>query len=442
LATVYSLTEQGTFAIEHSLFKTVDQVRIRGHYYSDKPPLYVVWLATVYTIVKTVAGLAFETSPRAVFFILSFMGSGVFCLFLGILFHRQGTKRGWPQPLAFLGGAGVIFSTWIFSFGGTINNHVPAAALLMTAYFVLNEARHEDPRKVRLLLGGTLLGLVLNLDLPTGGLFALCVIAGMVRGMSRQSLIEPLLVAGGFMVFGVGILAALNFAAHGSFLPAYMVDGAYDYPGNIHTNRMAGLHKPDDLAVHLISALVGSRGIFSYMPLLLLALPGVWFVRHQLSRMDGCFLVGTLLTACFYLTQCGDFGGWAYGLRFLIPLVPPLFWMTLRWIHESHSRRLHALAVALGLWGVITSGVGAYQPWPVCDEGAASKSHAIEKGFRNTFLLNLRCLLHESSLTRPLGYRMGAWYLGNKDHDILTLSFLNMNKDRFSRKLLDGPPPK
>src|SRR5262245_37387938 len=95
LATVESLVDRGTFAIDDSIFVrvppenapydakelqqtgTLDRLRIDGRYYSDKSPIPAVLLASAYAIVQGITGLSAAESPYLFCWLMNFLGGGL-----------------------------------------------------------------------------------------------------------------------------------------------------------------------------------------------------------------------------------------------------------------------------------------------------------------------------------------------------------------------------
>ncbi len=433
LATVESLIERGTFRIDQSRFQTVDKVRIEGHFYSDKPPLYVLWLAAGYGVARTLAGLTFDRNGPAVIWWLNFLGGGLFATILTVLFFSRGVRAGFrPRTSAALAVA-VILGTWLFSYSTTLNNHVPSACLLWSALLCLERAL-ESGRVRAFLWSGVLLGLTLNLDIPHGLFFSAAALGVILGRPAPGRWKQAGACAGGVILLGLGFMV-LNQVAHGSWRPAYLVPGGYGFPGDIHQAVYAG--QPD--AAHYLAyaghALAGSRGLFSYMPVLLLALPALLARKTPLIASIRRFvLAGTLLSFLYHLSRTNDLGGWAYGYRFFIPLIPLLFWaavVEVKSARRTWERRLFWPLVAAG---VITAAVGAYNPWPVCDESAATSADAVEKGLRNTFVINLSALLYESPSFRPLAERIIRAYAGDRAWPLLTMTYVNQGREALARQ--------
>src|SRR6185503_530063 len=191
---------------------------------------------------------------------------------------------------------------------------------------------------------------------------------------------------GGLVV--AALVAGIDVLAYGNPLPAYLIPGAFDFPGGVHTGRREGLRAVDAVLSNGFHQLFGERGVFSYQPVLLLAIPFVLRWR-RLSVLDRWSGAAVLLLVAYYATFTGEFGGWSFGFRFLIPLVPLLFWWAARWTWERPRRAWRVVFAALCLVGLITSAIGALNPWPVVYEGSATAPGAVEHYVRSPLLANV-----------------------------------------------------
>src|SRR5262249_53598710 len=96
LATVESLVDHGTWAIDDSIFVraggssrspyrdnaliqngTLDKLWINGHYYSDKSPVPALLMAGMYEVWKLLTGLTAAASPERFCFVMTLMTSGL-----------------------------------------------------------------------------------------------------------------------------------------------------------------------------------------------------------------------------------------------------------------------------------------------------------------------------------------------------------------------------
>ena len=92
-ATVQSLVEKGTFAIEGSQFPTVDRVKIRGRFYSNKPLLFSVFLSGLYAPLHWIGGLRFSVDRNVLISLLTVLGVVPFSLLLTCPFPAAAVQR-------------------------------------------------------------------------------------------------------------------------------------------------------------------------------------------------------------------------------------------------------------------------------------------------------------------------------------------------------------
>ena len=116
LAAVQSMVDQGTFAVDKSIFHTVDVGRINGHFYSDKPIVFTAWLAVAYGVIKNICNISFANSRHFAIYLINLIGISSFTFALCLMFFsrlkREPGKCWIKSGLAF----SLIFCTWIFSY--------------------------------------------------------------------------------------------------------------------------------------------------------------------------------------------------------------------------------------------------------------------------------------------------------------------------------------
>ena len=118
----------------------------------------------------------------------------------------------------------------------------------------------------------------------------------------------------------------------------------------------------------------------------------------------------TLVFAAFYIVLTNEFGGWAYGFRYLIPAIPVWSFLAGRWVLPVSGKKaricLGAVSAVLLVWGVVTSFVGAYFPFCCSYEGFRTPPKHFSQSVRSSFGGNLLCWSYEhhpdSALTRTL----------------------------------------
>jgi hypothetical protein len=233
------------------------------------------------------------------------------------------------------------------------------------------------------------------MDLPIG--FFTCVINLFVLYFAgKKDLKNVLWGACGSGIIGLFIIG-LNYYAYGTILPLYIAHGGGTYTPGTDQKSHPG---------YLFETLIGYRGFFIYQPLMFFAIPGLWnMCRKKLPTAWGA-LAACLSGIVFYCYMTNEYGGAAYGFRYLIPLIPVLWYFAGIWLLEKKGRMIRSLAVCLILWGAAASLVGAYAPFGLAFEGHRSPPGHITRVIRSSFTGNLLAWSYEndpdSLLTRSL----------------------------------------
>ena len=433
-ATVQSLVENGTFSIDNSMFKTEDRVLIKGHFYSDKPPLLSVSLASIYWIMNNVFHLSFAANYHLCVFVLNLACGAVFSTVLYYVFLFQLKSRDVPFGLKVMLSTALILCTWIFSFGVSVNNHSPAACVFFIFFYFMNRIA-ANGKTLDFFLGALSAGILFNLDMPAGFFSAIaCMSMVFLLPLRERALRMPVFLSGFFIP--VLFMMLINFMAYGSAVPAYMVPGAYEFQGNIHSSGVAGLHRPADGLGYFLNILGGYRGLFLYMPALLFIFPALWSERKKMNAEAVIVLISISVIIAFYGVFTGDYGGWSYGFRFLIPVIPVLWYYIALWIMDNYkSKMLMRILYILLMIGLFTSWVGAYNPWPVCFEGAATSKGSVEEKIHFPLTANLLCISYENSPESSItDFMMEKIYGRELAEKYLVKSFLNMKKLNMLKK--------
>ena len=437
LALVQSMIDHGTFAVEKSSFRTVDVGKLNGHFYSDKPILFSAWLAGVYAFVKHVLMISFQPIRNNAIYLINLLGVSVFTIGLYWLFLRRLKRETGCFYLKTALAASLIFCTWIFSYTVSINNHT-VAAFLVFGLFLMTEKAIEPGEKSRsfiAFLAGLAGGLLCAVENPVGGIFSLASMACLLTsGQKQRWKMLGLFFVGGLIP--AAAMAALDYCGWGNILPVYLIKDAYNFKGNIHSTDLAGLRRPENYFIYFFNITLGARGLFSHLPFLLLIFPAMLIPK-------GCFPKGALrwfLIACgvtilFYALFTGDYGGWAYGFRFLIPIIPILYLVICKWLLQDAKKFFMIIAWPLLAVGLVTSAIGAYNPWPVCAEGASTNKKSIDVKIESPLKANLLCILYE------FGGPKQAFESGLYDHNTVKyyLPKALMNMGRLRKSTPDNP---
>jgi len=390
-AQIESLVDRGERYIDASRYRwTVDKVRLDGHSYSNKPPLLSLAGAAVYRVLKGVTGWSFATHEGRVVKVVTVALVGLpFALLVAGFFLAlapQPPRTRWLLTVALAAG------TLLTSFAGTLNNHVPAAALLLAG--VLAAQRGAGA------WAGLATGLAVCVDVLPGAGFAPVVLLLAQRAGGRQALARCVAgLAAMAVVFG-----AADYAILGSPLPPKLVPGAVD-ESSAFGAAAGGVLLPERWSYPL-ECLFGWHGLFTVSPVLLFGAAGLAIACRR--PPEGVPLLaaravaaGVVLQVVGHLLLAGSYGGWSYGFRYLIPVMPLL----LLFAPQALTPRVVPLFLAALAVSVLFALLGAYHPWPPAYEQEARKD-PVASLVRNPIGGNAACWLVEhaprSALRRSL----------------------------------------
>jgi hypothetical protein len=362
-AQIEALVDLGSTSIERSRFgATIDRVELDGRSYSNKPPLLALVGAAVYAPLAAVTGWRLgdpTTGGRAITVLVLVLVAlpAAWCVasFDRLLARHPGLAPRWRAATTVALAAGTL----LWSYSGTLNNHVPAAALLVAALAATAGGRP--------LVAGLACGLAGAIDhLPGFGL------APFLGWAAARAAPAPRRAAVHFAAgVGAGLVAALaaNRTVTGSALPAKMLAGAIDLSATAGP-ELGGVVLPQG-AGYPLEVLFGGHGLFLVSPVLVAGAAGLvaaWrrppFASATLWRALGA---GIAVQIVGHALIAGSYGGWAYGFRYLLPIQPLLLVAAPAILGGRGGRWL--LAVAL-LPSVAFAGLGAYHPWPPAFEQA------------------------------------------------------------------------
>jgi hypothetical protein len=355
-AVIEALVDHHRWNIDQTRFgaMTEDVAQVEGLTYSNKPVFLAVWGAAAYAVLKHALGWTFADEPGRVVYAVTFWCSGLatiaFFLLLTWALRRDGrVPAGWEPVVALA----VALGTTLFSYSGTLNNHVPNALALLAA---LLAARAGRPA-----LSGALVGVVVLLDSIFGATFAAALLVYWARAHRTR-----LFLAG--LVPAAIVFLAVNQAATGFPLPLYL--RPIEAGANpAHIQNFDGVSLSWDYPFQI---LFGYRGFVSYSPILALPLLDVPRILSAVRRaplaLESLAALATGAVIAFHAAFIGAFGGWAFGFRFFVPLVA-VYALYLPGV-LSRLRKPFVLLLAPSM---VVAAVGAYCPWPPSYVGEHSR---------------------------------------------------------------------
>ncbi len=322
LAAIESLVDRHTFAIDRSPFVTGDKYLYNGHFYSDKPPVFNLAGAAIAVALRAVKIDIVRQSKIVLVPITIVLIALPFALAVGTLFallRLLGVDERWAASVATIAGS----ATLAFPYATVLINHVPAAALLLAALYVLARVR-RDGHATAPALAGMILAIGVGIDTS---FVVFLVLAPIVLG--RPTPRAYLVYAAGAIPV-LGVLALTNLGLSGNVRPPDTNAPLFDWPGSkfAHGN-LAGtvVHRtPAATLAYAFNMLAGVRGLFLYSPILVF---GVYALVLQLrdrgttgvQRTMATFVaVATTLYVASAVIATIDFGGYAYGMRTFVSI--------------------------------------------------------------------------------------------------------------------------
>lgn len=365
LATAQSLVERGTLRIDDSNFETIDKVKIRGHFYSDKPPLMSLLLAAEYLPLWGM-GLRLSTQMNVAYFLLTLGTMGISYLLCVACFYDSLRLVGTEQQHRVIATGGLALGTIYLTWSTTLSNNGLAASWLFIGFYLLLRARASARQKLLLLLSGLCVSFAAVVDYPVALFYvAFAAYVGAHRGLRRNSVyfLLPLLLT---------LLPTLiiNYQVSGRLRPVEITPELYRYPGSYwlaSREKLSGIQR-NPLAFALrygASCLFGSQGFLLYNPLLLLA---IWAIFRRIRQRGPLWVEAALvggvsaLLVLYYSFSTSNYGGLNYSIRWFVPTIPVLWLFSYPYFEDLSDER-KALYTGLLVAGLVIAFVGALNPW-------------------------------------------------------------------------------
>jgi hypothetical protein len=357
-------------------------------FYSSKPPLMATLVAGEYWVLNHAFGWDIVRDRWLVipFIVLTWniLPFAIYLVLLGRLIDSIG-KTDYGKLLAFTTAA---VGTFLTTFSGTLNNHLPAAFCVLFASYPLLRAVLEsrDMAPWEYVLCGFFSAFGATFELPALSFLAAVGVPLMIA-RTRSTFLFFLPAA----LVPIGALFACNYFAMGKLLPAYSEFGGpwYNFEGSHWakwgTDKAKGIDfNQEPTGVYAFHLSLGHHGWLSLTPVWFIALVGLVVlgiksapaVRSLLGKSKGTgwtlemfaamTLVVSLAVFGFYLTrtQSYNYGGNTSGPRWLFWLIP--LWVLAvvpiadRLARSAGGRFLGALLLGMSVLSVFYP---AWNPW-------------------------------------------------------------------------------
>jgi len=430
-AHIESLVDRGVSEIDASQYLwTRDKITIGDHNYSNKPPLLGIIGAGVYWVLKQTAGISFKENEGVVVYLLTLIMVGGMTSFLIAQFYTSLSIHPNITPeIRKLITFALLSGTLLTSFSTTFNNHTIAAALIFSSFYYAWLGRP--------LLSGAFLGGAFCIDIVPGIVF-IPVIALTLYDSNNINKIKTFSVS---IAIFVGIFIWANYFTLGSFLPPKFVSGGHDY-SSAFSSSLFGVLLPESY-LYPIQCLFGAHGFFTVSPILFFGVAGIFKV-YKTGKLFPKFWVGSLIGTCTFfivghILFVGSFGGWSYGFRYLIPIVPILLFFVPAILENKNIKLFKGVLVVSILFALI----GVYNPWPPGFEQEKGKKE-IDGLVMNPIAGNATAFMveHMPSLSftekmvktfispnRSKSDQFLMYYFYSKGNKQMTLKFMNSQKE-------------
>jgi hypothetical protein len=388
LATVQAIVEQQTFAIEATDFAgTRQKIRVADVYYSDQAPTQGLLLSGPYWLMHHF-GLRFKDNPGLVEYLLILIGVTIPVAAAAGMLYRMGRlfelRRPWRAGLALA----VVLGSGMISYATVLNPYAPAAALVLGAAAIMVQVslvRSPIRSGGYLTAAGFFAALAAAID-PPAVVFTI-LFAGVILVMRWRWSLR----IGGVLMYCIGIIPpvllhlTLSLPVTGDWRL-----GLSSLP-NSRVLPLPMLHNPaiktvdgDDGSLlgpptlwqemgtfigRLIASLFGDHGILTHFPVLIFGMFGVASVvrRHWPPTTKMLALAtagGGLIIMLRYICLPIDFRWGMFGMRWYMLFLPFLLFWAGAWIRRKHHPVVWGTAVALLVFSVGVSLLGATDPMP------------------------------------------------------------------------------
>ena len=339
-----ALVERRTLCVDGYAVNTEDvSVGRHGHTYINKPPgvsmLAVIPYALVFAAEK-VLHLPIDDLARANAWIVTAATCGVCGALVGATLFLYGRKIGASPAAALTVALSILFGTIVFEYSTMLFAHVPSALFLLLAFVWARD---------RPLLAGIAVG-------AATACFYVCALAAIaLLIVTRRKTLH--FVAGGLPF--AALLAIYHAVCFGSpWVTSVEVSERFTHKGFLF-----GVFRLPTFEALWGLTFSPFRGLFYTSPVLLFAFVGILVMIRE--RKMVAELIAIAATAIVFIIVISGFngwnGGWAFGPRYLLPIIP-LLGVTMMFA-ATLARPLWLLLAALSVAiNFIATGVGPMPP--------------------------------------------------------------------------------
>lgn len=313
-ATAASLIEKGSFEIswtEDLIGKNVDTAVVGGKVYSNKAPGAAVIAAPAYAFTRLFIGPPDASNIRISWFAMRFVISTLPLLLFALwLYGREADEFAL---------AALLFTTPLFLYSLVFFSHVFAAVLIYFAFRFLYDNRVILPRNCQ--YAGVLSGLAVISEFPA--ILAVVVFAAGLLFTEKRDRFKCLSsYALGGAPFAI-LLLIYNYSIFGSPFSMSYAHESFPEWAEVAGQGVFGVGFPTFSNAFLL-LFSPSRGLFFTSPILLLSVLCFFISRERATLRHRIKVVAVVFTTLILCGHGAAHGGWAFGPRYLIFIIPLL----------------------------------------------------------------------------------------------------------------------
>jgi hypothetical protein len=313
-ATAASLVEKGSFEIswtEPLIGPNVDTAKVGDRVYSNKAPGTAILAVPAYAIVRPFIGQPDASNIRISWFAMRFLISTLPLFLLALWLFARETDE--------LSLATLLFATPLFVYSLLFFSHVFVAVVLYLAFRIIYDQRYIMPWHA--FVSGLLCGLSVISEFPA--VFPVAVFgAGLLFSDRRERFKRLLYFAIGGLPFVI-LLAWYNYALFGSPLSMSYAHESFPEWAGVASQGAFGIGWPTPFNFYLL-LFSPSRGLLFTAPILVFSIITFFLSRERNTLRNGVKIFAVIITVIFLSGHGAAHGGWAFGPRYLILLVPLL----------------------------------------------------------------------------------------------------------------------
>jgi hypothetical protein len=363
-----AIVEDGSLSIDGPLARygdTQDKARYADHFYTDKAPGYSFLLVPLAWLLRA-TWVAPDDYNQLAWWLRALglsLPSAWFWWWSMPRWQRL-TGNAWlAAPMAL---AGALATPWAI-YSAQLFAHVPAGILLFVAWALVvpcDDTPRGSPVRAAL-ASGVLSGLAFTCDYMVFLAVPIVLLTTWWAYRTARWQASALFCLG--LLLPLLAWAAYNQACFEHPLRVGFQQHADAQYGDAYRSGWMGIQLPSSQA--LLGLLWSpARGLFYFAPMLLLAFPG-WLVlsRDRATRLIAWSSAGICLAIyLFALTTVDWRGGWAFGPRYLVPLIPFACVGVAGCLRAPFLAAMRTLFVALALvgllWGTLATATFALFP--------------------------------------------------------------------------------